>query len=62
MTDYSKLVELAHSAARNAHAAGNKRVAAALWEIAREYQAKAGELGDPPDLGDPPSRIGEQSS
>jgi hypothetical protein len=55
MTRYDELVELAHSAAHNAHAAAHKRVAAALWEIAQEYQAKAGELGKPPDIGDPPA-------
>jgi len=43
------------------HAAAHKRVAAALWDIAQEHQAKA-ELGKPPDIGDPPSQVGKKSS
>jgi len=30
--------------------------------MAQEYQAKAGELGNPPDIGDPRTQIGKQSS
>jgi hypothetical protein len=62
MTRYSELVELAHSAARSAHSAANKEVAKELWQMAQEYQGKAGELGKPPEIGDPPTRIGKQSS
>jgi hypothetical protein len=62
MTRYAELVELARSAAHNAHVAANKRVAIELWRMAQEYQAKAGELGNPPDIGDPPTQIGKQSS
>jgi hypothetical protein len=62
MTRYAELVDLAHSAAFDAYSATTKEVAAELWRMAREYRAKAGELGNPPNIGDPPSRIGEQSS
>jgi len=27
--------------------------------MAREYQAEAGKVGDPPDIGDPPTLIGK---
>lgn len=55
MTRYSELVDLAYSAA-------TRDVAAVLWSMAKEYQAEAGEFGNPPDIGDPPSRIGERLS
>jgi hypothetical protein len=57
MKTYAELVELALTAAGNAHAAMNSEVAAVLWRIAEGYQAQAGKLGDPPDIGDPPSSI-----
>jgi hypothetical protein len=62
MTRYAELIELAYSAARNAHSATTKDVATVLWNMAQEYRAKASEFGNPPDIGDPPSRIGKPSS
>jgi hypothetical protein len=29
--------------------------------MAQEYQAKAGELGNPPEIGDPPTHISNSS-
>jgi|SwirhirootsSR3_FD_contig_81_48529_length_760_multi_2_in_0_out_0_2 hypothetical protein len=62
MTRYAELVDLAHSAAFDAYSATTKEVAAELWRRAREYRAKAGELGNPPDIGEPPLRFGKPSS
>ena len=62
MTRYAELVELAHSAAFDAYSATTKEVAAELWRMAKEYQVKASELGNPPDIGDPPAQVGKQSS
>jgi hypothetical protein len=30
--------------------------------MAKEYQIKASQLGNPPDIGDPPTHIGEPST
>lgn len=56
MSNYGDLVELALICAGNAHAATTDDVARLLWEMAKEYQAKAAALGDAPNIGEPPSR------
>jgi hypothetical protein len=54
---YQELVELAHVCARNAHSTTSADVAHALWQMAEEYRAKAGALGNAPNIGEPPGRI-----
>lgn len=49
-------MELAYICARNAYAAATDEVARMLWEMAKEYQAKAAALGDAPNIGEPPSK------
>jgi hypothetical protein len=55
--NYRELVQLAHLCARNAHGAGTDEVTSTLWVMAEEYRAPAAELGNEPDIGEPPSRI-----
>ncbi len=43
-------VELAKMCARNAHSTTSKDVADELWQMAKEYQAKAAKLGTLPEL------------
>ena len=54
---YHELVELAQLCARNAHSAASDDVAHTLWGMAKEYQAKAAEVGSAPNIGEPPIRI-----
>ena len=52
MLIYQDLVELARMCARNARITTNRDVADELWRMAKEYQAKAAEMGDYPEIGD----------
>jgi hypothetical protein len=54
-------LKLARSAAHNAHVAANKRVTIELSRVAQKCQAEAGEFGNPPDIGDPPTGIKQSS-
>jgi hypothetical protein len=54
---YDELLELARICARNARLPmTTKVVAAELWKMAKDYQARAAQLdsGNPPDIGPPP--------
>jgi hypothetical protein len=52
MLTYEDLVELARLCVRNAQITTNREVADELWQMAKEYQAKAATLGDFPEIGD----------
>jgi hypothetical protein len=54
MQTYKELKELAVMCAYNARTSTSTPVAAELWNMAKEYQRKAAQLGPPPDIGDPP--------
>jgi hypothetical protein len=58
MHSYSEVLELAIMSARNARLASTKQVAQELWKIAQEYRAEAAELGEIPDIGEPPQAVG----
>ena len=62
MQAYDELVELARIGAFNARNTLDPRVAAELWKMALEYQAKAAKLdsGRSPDVGPPPYVLREQ--
>jgi hypothetical protein len=62
MNRYDELLELAHTCARNARSATSKEGATELWSMASEYRAKAAELGEPPNIGDPPTLEGRPHS
>jgi hypothetical protein len=57
MSRYDESVELALMWAHNARSATSKEVATELWQMEREYRAKTAELGDPPNIGNPPAGI-----
>lgn len=59
MPSYHDTIELKTICARNAHLATTKEVAAELWNMAKEYQAKAAKLdgGKLPELGKPPRTL-----
>lgn len=59
MHTYSEMAQLAQMCATNARLASNEEVAAVLWKMAREYQAKAVKLngGKLSDIGRPPPRL-----
>jgi hypothetical protein len=46
MLTYEDLVELAKLCARNSRISTSREVARELWQMAKEYQAEAGKLGD----------------
>ena len=54
METYDELKELAVMCAYNAWIATSTEVATELWNMAREYQGKAAEIGELPDIGDTP--------
>jgi hypothetical protein len=57
MHTYSEALELAIMSARNARISTDKRVAQELWKMAQEYQAEAAQLGEMPDIGNPPQGL-----
>jgi hypothetical protein len=48
------LVELAKLCARNSRISMSRVVARELWQMAKEYQAEAGKLGDVPQIDEDP--------
>ena len=54
MQSYDELKELAVMCAQNARITTSAPVAIELWNMAREYQRKAAQLGELPDIGDTP--------
>jgi hypothetical protein len=57
MQTYKELEGLALMCAYNAWGATSTVVAVELWNMAREYQRKAAQLGPPPDIGAPPPAL-----
>jgi hypothetical protein len=57
MQTYKELKELAVMCAYNARTSTSSPVAVELWNMAREYQRKAAQLGPMPDIGDPPPTL-----
>jgi hypothetical protein len=51
---YDELKELAVICAHNARITISTPVAIELWKMAKEYQSKAAQLGELPDIGDRP--------
>jgi hypothetical protein len=51
---YDELKELAMMCAYNARTTTSTPVAIELWNMAKEYQRKAAQLGELPDIGDTP--------
>ena len=54
MLTYEDLVELAKLCARNSRISTSREVAKELWQMAKEYQAEAGKLGDVPEIDEAP--------
>ena len=54
MLTYEDLVELAKLCARNSRISTSSDVAKELWQMAKEYQAEAGKLGDVPEVDEAP--------
>jgi hypothetical protein len=54
MQTYDELKELAVMCADNARITTSTPVAIELWNMAKEYQGKAAQLGELPDIGDTP--------
>ena len=57
MQTYKELKELALMCAYNARTSTSTPVAVELWNMAKEYQRRAAQLGSLPDIGDPPPTI-----
>jgi hypothetical protein len=57
MQTYKELKELAVMCAYNARTSTSSPVAVELWNMAREYQRKAAQLGPLPDIGDLPPTL-----
>jgi hypothetical protein len=57
MQTYKELKELAVMCAYNARTSTSTPVAIELWNMAKEYQRRAAQLGSLPDIGDPPPTI-----
>ena len=57
MQTYKELKELAIMCAYNARTSTSTPVAVELWNMAEEYQRKAGQLGPLPDIGDAPPMV-----
>ena len=57
MQTYKELKELAVMCAYNARTSTSTPVALELWNMAKEYQRRAAQLGSLPDIGEPPPTI-----
>jgi hypothetical protein len=57
MQTYKELKKLAVMCAYNARTSTSTPVAIELWNMAKEYQRRAAQLGSLPDIGDPPPTI-----
>jgi hypothetical protein len=57
MQTYDELKELALMCAHNARITTSTPVAIELWNMAKEYQGKAAQLGELPDIGDTPPMV-----
>ena len=57
MQTYKELRALAVMCAYNARTSTSTPVAVELWNMAKEYQRKAAQLGPMPDIGGPPPTL-----